>query len=75
MVALGKEFGIIINTISCVYNNRKYYMNTVMINGKLSYMDPVSVIQGRKSIDEACLVSKRILNKNGIYHELEENGN
>jgi hypothetical protein len=50
-------------------------MNTVMINGKLSYMDPVSVIQGRKSIDEACLVSKRILNKNGIYHELEENGN
>ena len=71
---IGKTFDLDISVISCEYDNKVYYINALNIDGNVSYMDAASVIEKRKTIEEACLVSRDSIIKDGGYHGLKKEG-
>ena len=72
-IYLGNKIGLNIGQVNCECNDDSYTVNTVNIDGNISYMDVSSVLLGRCSIDQACLVDRsNLLNYarfNYVYDE------
>lgn len=74
MVYLGNQLGISIGTLSCECYGDTYILNTINIDGNVSYMDITSVLVGRCCIDDACLVDRSKLLRYATFNYIEEEG-
>ena len=81
LVFMGKKLGLDIQYCSCIRGKSKtdekaipYAINTVTIDGDMSYMDAYSVITGNKDIEEAFLVDRPTLMENSDINEIERVG-
>ncbi len=74
MVFLGRELNLDIDTVVCQNHYGNYYINSVNIDGNISYMDVTSVIRKKNKIDEACLVDRSTLIQNRNYTNIAEEG-
>ena len=74
MIYLGRKIGLNMGSIVCQNYNGSYMLNTVKIDGNISYMDVTSVINKKCSIEEACLVDRATLLKKNSYTDILEEG-
>ena len=74
MVFLGYKLGLDIGIISCQNYNGSYMINTVNINGNISYMDVTSAVREKNPIEYTCLVDRATLLKNNNYSGIKEEG-
>lgn len=74
LVYLGNELGLKIGTISCTCNDNSYMINSVNIDGNVSYIDATSILTGRCEVSDACLVDYSNLNKYASFKGINEEG-
>ena len=74
LVYLGRQLGLQINTISCTCDDDSYMINSVNIDGNISYIDATSILKGTCSVTDACLVDASNLNKYASFTGINEEG-
>lgn len=74
LVYLGNQLGLKIGTISCTCNDESYMINSVNIDGNISYIDATSILADRCEVSDACLVDCSNLNKYASFKGINEEG-
>lgn len=74
LVYLGNELDLKINTVSCTCNDNSYMINSINIDGDISYIDISNILNGNCEITDAFLVDLANLNKYASFTGIIEEG-